>query len=393
MGRLSAILALVIALATVYAGCSKREPVSQSAGVSERVTRSTNPAAAFTVKKEQENWWLVSPSGQKFFSMGVCVVSRGSSKEGFDPENPSYAAFQHYESPGKWAEATSARLREWEFTTVGGWSDYAELLKVRPEKGQEGLWITPVLHMGSTSGMPWWDMWDEKNIARAQEVARKVILAVRDEPRLLGYYSDNELGWWNAQLWKSTLEQPASSGQRKRLMALLREEYGGDWEKLKSDFESDVATNWEELEKRGLLYLRPGGRGILMMRRFLAVLAERYYTLTSEIIRKYDRRGLILGDRYPSFYYPEVVRAAARHVDVVSMNLNAAWEDGSFPRFQLETLYGLTNKPILVSEIYMSAAENRSGNRNSTGNFPVVKTQAERAQSARNTLERLARVP
>jgi len=123
------------------------------------------------------------------------------------------------------------------------------------------------------------------------------------------------------------------------------------------------------------------------------VLAERYYALVEQIIRKYDRRGLILGDRYPSFYYPQVVRAAARHVDVISTNLNAAWDDGSFPKFQLETLDALSSKPILVSEIYMSAAENRSGNRNSTGNFPVVATQAQRAKSARNTIERLVRLP
>src|SRR5258706_10022906 len=166
--------------------------------------------------------------------------------------------------------------------------------------------------------MPWWDMWDEKNSAGGEEGARAVILAVRDEARLLGYYSDNELGWWNVSLWKATLEQPATSEQRKRLMAMLREEYWGEWKELEKDFESDVASSFEELEKRGILYLRGGGRGILVMRKFLGMLAERYYALAEQIIRKYDRRGLILGDRYPSFYYPEVVRACARHVDVVS---------------------------------------------------------------------------
>jgi len=41
------------------------------------------------------------------------------------------------------------------------------------------------------------------------------------------------------------------------------------------------------------------------MRRFLGVLAERYYSLCRQIIRKYDSRALILGDRYQSFYYPK----------------------------------------------------------------------------------------
>src|SRR5438105_10300225 len=206
MRALYQLLLLSLALPSFSAGCSKQIDSNRNLSSTPQVAPGTNPAAAFAVKNQDDQWWLISPSGEKFFSMGVCVVSRGSSKEEFDPENPGYASWQHYESPGKWAEATTARLKQWRFTTVGGWSDYAELSKVK-----EGLWITPVLHMGSTSGIPWWDMWDQKNIARAEEVARKIILAVHDEPRLLGYYSDNELGWWNVSLWKATLEQPASS--------------------------------------------------------------------------------------------------------------------------------------------------------------------------------------
>ena len=48
---------------------------------------------------------------------------------------------------------------------------------------------------------------------------------MRDYPGLLGYYTDNEMGWWNGTLFKMTLEQPARSGQRQRLVKLLREAY------------------------------------------------------------------------------------------------------------------------------------------------------------------------
>jgi len=43
-------------------------------------------------------------------------------------------------------------------------------------------------------------------------------LALRDDPRLLGYYSDNEMGWWNSALFQLTLEQAPTSGQRCRLL-------------------------------------------------------------------------------------------------------------------------------------------------------------------------------
>ena len=224
-GRVWAVVALLL-VQGMFAGCLKR------ADVIERAAPSSNQSPGFLVVRQEGKWWLISPARERFFSMGVCVVSRGSSKEEFDAENPSYAAWQHYADSQQWAAATLARLNSWGFTTAGGWSDYQELRSAKERQ----LFITPVLHMGSTSGLPWWDMWDEKNVARMEEVAREKILAIRDDPRLMGYYSDNELGWWNAALWKGTMEQSSSSGQRRRLVAMLRDDYGGSWQKLMGDF-------------------------------------------------------------------------------------------------------------------------------------------------------------
>jgi hypothetical protein len=346
-------------------------------------------APPFSIRQEGGCFWLVTPGGERFFSRGVCCVNQGVPREKHDPDNPGYAAWQHYNGPTAWAEAALGRMRAWGFTTVGGWSDFDTARASR----ETNFYFTPVLHIGSTAGAPWWDMWDAQVIARMDETARRQILPWRGDPRLLGYYTDNEMGWWNATLFKMTLEQPPTSGQRRRLMTLLRESYGGDWDRLLADFEPEGAASWEELDRRGMLYLRSGGQGIRVMRRFLGLLAERYYSLTRELIRKYDRRALILGDRYQSFFYPEVARAAAAHVDAISSNLNASWNDGSFLRCYLDTLHGLTGKPILVSEFYAAARENRSGNRNSRGVFPVVATQRERAAAFRRTTTDLLRLP
>ncbi len=355
----------------------------------------TPPVPAPRVDRHGESWSLVSPRGEPFFSLGVSVVDRGASRSDYDTENPAYAAWQHYRDDAAWADATLARLQKWGFTTVGGWGDFKTLSASKTEH----VWFMPVLHVGSTAGAPWFDMWDPKVIARMDEVARRQIVPLRDDPRLVGYYTDNELGWWNAALFKMTLEHKPTSGQRRRLIALLREHYGNDWERLRHDFDAEgrdgteAINDWPGLERGGLLYIRPGGAGIVVMRRFLAMAADRYYQLTRDIVRKYDRRALILGDRYASFYYPEVARAAAPYVDVVSTNLNAAWNDGTFPRFHLDTLHRLTGKPILVSEFYMAAADNRGGNRNTHGVYPVVATQTERAAGMGRTLDALLRLP
>src|SRR5689334_19508669 len=106
-------------------------------------------------------------------------------------------------------------------------------------------------------------MWDPKVVARLDQVARESILPFRDDGRVIGYYTDNEIGWWNAILYKNTLEQAPSSGQRQRLIQLLRKTYQNDWSALLLDFETaPMLESWADLEKHGMLYLRPGGNGI-----------------------------------------------------------------------------------------------------------------------------------
>jgi hypothetical protein len=344
----------------------------------------------FVIQQQGQGTWLVRPNGERFFSLGACCVNQGASRQDYDPANPAYAAWQHYADSNLWAQATLKRLKAWGFTTIGGWSDFKALRACTDDI----MGFAPVLHIGSTAGAPWWDMWDPKITDRMDLVAREQILALRDDPRLIGYYTDNEIGWWNAILFKMTLEQASASGQRRRLIEMLRQTYRNDWSELLKDFDPAPGLDgWDTLAEHGLLFLRPGGNGMRVERRFLQVLADRYYSLVHDIIRRYDQRALILGDRYPSFYYPEVVRAAARYVDAISSNLNANWTDGNFVRFYLETLHRLTGKPVLIGEFYMCARDNRSGNKNDHGVFPVVDTQQERAAGFLNTLQALVQTP
>lgn len=345
--------------------------------------------AAYTLRQENDRWWLTTPAGKPFFSLGVCCVGPGDARAEYNPKNPGYAAFRHYPDNAAWADATLSRLKSWGFTTVGGWSDLDDLRR----SPRMDLPYTLVLHMGASAGAPWWDMWDPKVIAAMDEIARKQIEPVRDDPRLLGYYTDNEMGWWNAPLFQMALQEKPGSGQRGELLKLLRRQYGDDWRRLLKDFDPQDADSFAALERGGMLFLRPGGQGVRVVREFAGLLARRYYALCRQIIRKYDPRGLILGDRYQSFYYPEVARACREGVDAVSTNVNPNWNDGALVRFYLDTLHRLTQKPILVGEFYMTATENRSGDNNSSSGFPVVPTQRERAVGFRNTLTAFATTP
>lgn len=346
------------------------------------------PTPPFKVEQEDGRWWMVAPDGERFFSFGVWVVDTGLSWLDFKPENPGYAAWRHYKQPSEWADATLERLKSWGFTTIGGWGDPATLKR----SAKMNMPYTMVLHLGA-SGAPWLDMWDPVVIHDMERTAKEQIDKVKTDPLLIGYFTDNELGWWNAALLKVVLEHPPSSQTRRRLIQMLREKYKNNWTSLVQDFESVGVNDFAALEKGGQLFLRPGGNGRQTLKLFVSMVAQRYYQLCRDVIRKYDRRGLILGDRYQSFYYPEVAREATPYVDAISTNWNAEWNDGMSTRFFLETLHALTRKPVLVTEYYMSAMENRSGNENNSSSFPVVQTQKERAQSFRNSTIAIASTP
>jgi len=347
------------------------------------------------IEQRTNGWWWVGSDSKPFLSIGACVVSGWDSRDNHDPENPGYSVWKVHPTPEAWADVTLRRLHSWGFNTLGAWADPTVLGPAQKRAAAEGraLWVTPVLHMGSSAGAPWWDLWDPVVVGRMEEKARDEMALYRGDARVLGYYSDNELGWWGATLWKLTLEQKPTSGQRQRLVGLLRERYAGDWGRLREDFDAENADGWEALERGGALYVKAGGRGFGVLREFLGLVATRYYQLCRDIVKKHDPEALFLGDRYASFYYPEVARAAGRYVDAISSNLNADWNDGTFVRCYLDTLHRITGKPILVTEIYGAAQENRSGNRNTHGIYPVVKRQSDRAKLVRRTLEQLVRTP
>ena len=332
----------------------------------------TGPKSRFTLESKNGSWWFAGPDKAPFFSLGVCCVTTGASYLEDDPSNPSYAAYRYYPT-GKesWAEDTVERLQAWNFNTIGAWSDAANLKKV----SAPNLHFTPVLHMGSGAGAPWRDMWDPQIVKLMDDIARDQIKALRGEKRVIGYFSDNEQGWWYGAMFDWAWKGPFS---RIKLVDLFQKRYN-TWTALTRDFEPDGATGFAGLKKSGRLYVRAGGHGIDAVGACMEMLAERYYSLCNSIIKKYDPAALYLGDRYISNFYPAIARAAGKYADVVSTNLNADWNDGSFTPFYLPSLHRLAKKPLMITEYYMCAAENRSGNKNDSSGFPVVKTQAARA--------------
>lgn len=332
--------------------------------------------------------WFKDATGKRFTSAGVCVVETGTKFDDYDPGNPSYGAWRFYKSKADWAADTLRVLKRGGFNTVGAWSDYSALLAV---PGND-LKMTPILHSGSSAGFPWTDMWDPALVKLSDDVAKGLIESLKRDKRIIGYFSDNELGWWRPALFEWVWKQKTHY-TRHRVINLLRQRYLGSWQALTRDFDPGQVKNWAQLENQGKLCLRPGATGQPAIAAVQKMLADRYYYLSKNSVKRYDPGALYLGDRYISNYYSEVAEAAGKYCDVVSTNLNANWADGGYVNYHLRGLAKITHKPLMVTEYYMSAVENRSGNKNDRSGFPVVQTLDQRATGFRNTTESLLKDP
>lgn len=332
-------------------------------------------------------WHFITPDGKPFFSAGVCCIDEGERKEKYNPQKPGYASFRHYPDTEAWAKTTVERLKTWNFNTIGGWS--SEAMRHR------GMPYTVVLHLGSSStpSVPWGDLFSEETARTMDAVARAQILPLKDDPELLGWFTDNELGWWDESLFLYYFGQPENNRTRAVLMRLLREHYKNNFALFLKDFEVGKATRFEDLKPGTLLLRKPGGKSSVVMDQFTYLLTSQYYKLVHDTVRRYDKNHLILGDRYPGHYPAPVARAAAPYVDVISTNYGADRINGTLSRFYLDRLHRLTKKPILIGEYYFAAMENQSGNKNSGRIFPTVETQKERAAGFRQNLTELARRP
>jgi len=343
----------------------------------------------YTIQNRGGKFWIANPVGKVSFSLGVCCANQGVLPDQFQLQNPAYSAARLFPTQGAWSGAVLQHLNDWNITNLGGWADW----DVLGQSASLNQTVTPVLHLGSSASFPWEDMWDPERVEYLQTLAKQLMAPYLNDSRVIGYYSDNELGWWNGALFRYTLEHSPYSRQRQLLVGQLEHRYAGNWSLLERDFIPVNASTFGELREGGSVALRPGSNGIVAYRAFLSVLSRRYYELMSDAIRSVDSRALFLGDRYQSFYYREVVESAAPFVDVISTNLKAAWLDGGQLKFYTRTLNELSRKPILIGEVYMAASENQTGNLNSVGGFPTVQTQRERAASAKRMLVNLAREP
>ena len=348
---------------------------------------SAAPSTRWSFSVENGVSWLVTPCGERFFSLGVNVLDGGNlerEKVGKAYSGYNWEAFA--QTLPDWAAETRHRLLSWGFNSAGGWALPPQVLR---------LPTVINLELGRLARFHWFDPFAPETETRMNALARELVAPYRDTPYRIGYFSDNEVGWWAGALFIFYSSKPAGSVTKQRWVELLRQHYDSDWSRFTADFlPPEGVGSWNQLlNTTQSTHMRPDGAGIRAVREWTGMVAEHYYALAERAIRAADPEALFFGDRLPIYYDPAAVRAMRSHVDAIAVNYNVDSSDGWIADYFFDGLRKLSGgKPALVSEWFFAARENRTGNRNN-GHLMTVATQDERATGAAAAIANFAAIP
>ncbi len=347
----------------------------------------TAPSTRWSLTADHGVSWLVTPCGQRFYTTGVNVLDGGENERAASGKAYSGYDWRSFAaSLDVWTAATRRRLFRWGFNSAGAWSLAPQLLRLPSVIN---------LELGRRARFHWFDPFAPETAARMTALARQLTAAYRHSPYRIGYFSDNEVGWWAGALFDFYSMKPAASATKRRWVETLQHHYGGNWARFAADFvpPNGVASWSALLATTGMTRMRPGGAGIRAVREWTGIVADRYYRLAAAAIRAADPDALFFGDRLPIYYDPAAVRAMAPYVDAIATNYNVDSGDGWIARYFFDGLRQLSGgKPVLVSEWFFAARQNRTGNRNN-GHLMTVETQDERAAGAAAATRAFAAIP
>ena len=312
-----------------------------------RLDRRQQATGFFRAAKVGPRWHLIDPAGNPYLQAGICSLAPG--KSAANRKNLQ----ERFGTPEKWAAETSDLLRANGFTGCGGWSD-VELLRTAPRRlvycttsnfmGDFGraqhLTHQQAGHLGYANDcIP---VFHPAFPASCEETARK-LAASKDDPFLLGHFSDNEL--------------PAPLDLLDKALRLDADDPGRNAaEQWRSERKAADINDADRDAFRGFVY-------------------DRYFALTTAAIRKHDPNHLCLGPRMhgPFLKSAAVMRAAGKHVDTLALNIYNYWT----PPAELMSMWtGESGKPFLVTEWYTKGED--SGYPNTSGAGWNVPTQRDR---------------
>lgn len=344
---------------------------------------------------ENGRFLFVDGNGNKFISKGINHVNRKQDKDaktGRDIYNETI--LKKYGNYDEWGKSASLRMREIGFNTLGGWCSLDYL---------KDLYFITIIYPGKnnwdTGGID--DYFSVEFAEDADKKAQKEIVDKKmgDNKNLIGYCIGNELRWgidWrgNKSIVFDYLNLSEKCAGKIAAIDYLRAFYNDDVAAFSREWGVSL-KNWDAARKftKFSFYFHSAKKahdGLLYR------IAEKYYQVTTDAVRKYDRNHLILGSRFVSAASPRpVVEAAGKYCDVLTVNyyelifgLHQTIPDllgTTSTKNILEEFYKISGKPVLITEMGVRGITH---NNKSTKPFiyPAYFSQRSRAAKFEKTI-------
>ena len=262
----------------------------------------------FTLDQRDDHWWLITPDGDPFFTLGVNHIDPATLRY---PENIHLWREKYGGSTIRWIrESVAPNLKAWGFNSVG----WVQEVSVREWRHSRAFTVDeyralemPYCHLLPFTESHQWEKHTVHYDFRSDDwkdwcdyVARSHCAELAEERNLIGYFYSDCPTWIHTRprnKWRGPIFDP------------------------------------ERLETEA-------------GRRELTELASSYYQTTHDAIRRYDKHHLILGDRYEANapIADEVIDAALPFVDVLS------FQDFRDPVTHLKSWHDKTGKPVLLAD-------------------------------------------
>ncbi|MBU0677370.1 MAG: hypothetical protein KJ626_04570 [Verrucomicrobia bacterium] len=346
------------------------------------------------VKEDGAGRYWFSRGDQEFLSLGVCTV--------LPREWNDFPVGESYNVMGKsdgnltaWSDAVQKRLIGWKFNTLGAFSHYS-LFNSTSLYHTRVIWFRNWYHEGRDMRLV--DVFDTNFVRDVEVDAAKIVPSCATNEYLLGYFVSNELPWYGERGWPTSanvsmisryMELQKNAPGKERLVSFLKEYYEDDFSALTAEWITKAESFSDLLNEEEIIARVP--RHKLAVSAWCGVVAETYYRMCHDAIRRHDPDHLILGSRFATKVPVPVIEACGKYSDVVSVNHYS--RSGDFDEKLMGAVAALTGKPVLITEFSWRAEENSSGCRNNAGADVTVQTQQDRADAFERYATELLKLP
>lgn len=307
----------------------------------------------FHVKKIGDRWWAIDPLGYRYVNIALNSISMLNS------EGAKEALIKKFGTKENWMNETIKMLHKNGFNCAGSWSDHAAIIEAN-KTAQRPLAYTINWNFMSSYGRERGGTYQQPGHTGYPNNAifvfdpefetfcdqhAKQLSAFKNDPNLFGYFSDNEMPF--------------------KFKAL--DNYLGLPEK---DPGRIAAENW--LKEHGITKeeITDENREV-----FMAYVAEKYFSVVSKAIKKYDPNHMYIGARFYSSekQHKLFMETAGKYLDIISNNYYNHWTPDST---QMAEWAQWSGRPFIITEYYTKGEDSGMGNTSGAG--WIVRTQKDR---------------